>query len=151
MKTSLVTAIQGLVSKQQPEVLEGDFNVDLDTIQQNCDYPDRFTAEGFLNGKRIPLAWKRVSFTALLNSVSQGFVARDDADQEGVFYDGKIMHHYIAVRPNHNLDDVNRILGSQFTKDQLLFKPERMEGRWVLDHPCYYGRIFTQVLLPKAS
>lgn len=151
MKTSLVTAIQGLVGKRNPEVLTGEFSVDLDTIQQNADYPDRFTAEGFLNGKRIPLAWKRTSITKQLESLSGGFLSRDDAEQEGVYYDGKIMHHYIAVKPNHSLEDVNRILGTKFTEEQLLFKPERMEGRWVLNHPCYYGRIFTQVLLPKAS
>ncbi|AGB07305.1 hypothetical protein [Vibrio phage VP4B] len=151
MKTSLVESIRGLVGKRNPEVLEGDFDVDLDTIQQNVDYPDRFTAEGFLNGVRIPLAWKRVSFTNALDSVSEGTISRDDADQEGVYYDGKIMHHYLAVKPNHGLDDVNRLLGTNFTDEQLLYRPERMEARWVLNHPCYYGRIFIQVLLPKAS
>lgn len=151
MKASLVETIKRSVIEQHGTDLEGDFDVDLDTIQQNVDFPDRFTAEGFLNGKRIPLAWKRVTFTKQLESISQGFILRDDAEQEGVYYDSKIMHHYIAVKPNHSLEDVNRILGTKFSEDHLLFRPERLEGRWVFDHPCYYGRIFTQVLLPKAS
>ncbi|UPT53936.1 hypothetical protein [Vibrio phage phiKT1019] len=150
MNTSLAEMIKRSVQSQTNTKLEGDFDVDLSTVKQNCDYPDRFTAEGFLNGKRIPLAWKRVSITPKLNEICVAQGEREHG-KEGLYYDQGKMHHYLAVLPNHKLEDVNRLLGTSFTEDQLLFKPEGFEGRWVLQHPCYYGRIFTNVLLPKAS
>lgn len=151
MKTSLTQQIKRLVTAQSGEEFAGTFEVDFETIRQHDEYPDRFTAEGFLNGTRIPLAWKRISITPDLNENVAGTLLRDEAEVEGLYYDSKIMHHFIAVRPNHNLTDVNRILGTEFTDEQLLFKTERFEGQWHLNHPCFYGRIFTQVLLPKAS
>ncbi|QAU04255.1 hypothetical protein [Vibrio phage 2 TSL-2019] len=150
MKASLAEMIKRLVISQHGIALDGEFEVNLDTIKQNPDYPDRFTAEGFNNGRRIPLSWKRISITPKLNDLcnTQGGLKEGE---EGLYYDEGAMHHYVAVRPNHKLEDINRLLGSSFTEDQLIFKPEGFEGRWVLQHPCYYGRIFTNVLLPKAS
>ncbi|AUR81056.1 hypothetical protein FDJ25_gp177 [Vibrio phage Aphrodite1] len=150
MKASLAEMIKRLVIAQHGISLDGEFDVDPDTIRQNPDYPDRFTAEGFNNGKRIPLSWKRVSITPILNDLCHKQGERE-AGEEGLYYDEGAMHHYVAVRPNHKLEDINRLLGSSFTEDQLVFRPEKFEGRWVLQHPCYYGRIFTSVLLPKAS
>lgn len=151
MKTTLNEQIQRLASSQMGIDLSGDFSVLLDSVHQHDEYPDRFTCEALHDGKRVQLEWKRKSITPELEKVCGGALDRYEAEAEGLYYDHKLMRYYVAVPPNYKLSDVNRVLGTQFSEEQLLLKTERFDGYWEFDHPCFYGRILTQVLLPKAS
>lgn len=151
MNTTLIGMIAKLVKEQHGIEITDNVELNLDSIQQNIDYPDRHTVEGVAHGTPVTLGWKRVSITPKLDPLSKGFVKRDDAEEEGIYYDTKLMHHYLALKPGYTLSDVNRLLGTDFTEDQLKYKTEGFEGLWEFNHPCIYGRLFTQVLLPKAS